>query len=111
MENVITVLFFLAVISLSIFLTYYSKDSSTPDKFNDILTFCLPTFATLIIGIAVISDFIYLPIVITASLLAGTLSLLVTWTAEKKAKAEKKRRNRLLIINIYMFQRRMRSAV
>ncbi len=78
MESTITVLIFLAVISLSIYLTYYSKDSSSSGKFNDILTFCMPFFSTMVIGISVIKNFIYLPIVITLALIAGVLSLLVS---------------------------------
>ena len=111
MESVITVLIFLAVISLSIYLTYYSTDSSVSNKFNDILTFCMPFFSTLIIGISVINKFIYLPIVITVALIAGVLSLLVSWSAEKKAKEAKKKKNRFFIMNIYMSPRSMRSAV
>lgn len=111
MESVITVLIFLAVISLSIYLTYYSTDSSASNKFNDILTFCMPFFSTLIIGISVINKFIYLPIVITVALIAGVLSLLVSWSAEKKAKEAKKKKNRFFIMNIYMSPRSMRSAV
>ena len=84
MESVITVLIFLAVISLSIYLTYYSTDTSASNKFNDILTFCMPFFSTLIIGISVINKFIYLPIVITVALIAGVLSLLVSWSADLK---------------------------
>ena len=95
MESVITVLIFLAVISLSIYLTYYSTDSSASNKFNDILTFCMPFFSTLIIGISVINKFI----------------LLVSWSVEKKAKEAKKKKNRFFIMNIYMFPRSMRSAV
>ena len=111
MESMITVLIFLAVISLSIYLTYYSADTSSSNKFNDILSFCLPFLSTLVIGIAVIDKFIYLPIVITAALIAGVISLLVTWSAEKKAKEAKQKKNRLFIFNIYMFQKNMRSAV
>ena len=85
MESVITVLIFLAVISLSIYLTYYSTDSSGSNKFNNILTFCMPFFSTMVIGISVINKFIYLPIVITVALIAGVLSLLVSWSAEKKS--------------------------
>ena len=111
MERAITVLIFLAVISLSIYLTYYSADTSSSNKFNDILTFCLPFISTLVIGIAIINKFIYLPIVITVALIAGVLSLLVSWSAEKKAKEAKQKKNRLFIMNIYMFPRSMRSAV
>ena len=111
MESAITVLIFLAVISLSIYLTYYSADTSSSNKFNDILTFCLPFISTLVIGIAVINKFIFLPIVITVALIAGVLGLLVSWSAEKKAKEAKQKKNRLFIMNIYMFPRSMRSAV
>ena len=111
MESVITVLIFLAVISLSIYLTHYSADTSSSNIFDKILTFCLPFISTLVIGIAVINKFIYLPIVITAALIAGVVSLLVSWSAEKKAKEAKQKKNRLFIFNIYMFQDNMRSAV
>ena len=111
MESAITVLIFLAVISLSIYLTYYSADTSSSNKFDKILTFCLPFFSTLVIGIAVINKFVYLPIVITVALIAGVVSLLVSWSAEKKAKEAKQKKNRLYIFNIYMFQKNMRSAV
>lgn len=111
MESVITVLIFLAVISLSIYLTYYSTDTSSPTMFDKILIFCLPFISTLVIGIAVINRFSYLPIVITAALIAGVLSLLVSCSAEKKAKEAKQKKNRLFIFNIYMFPRSMRSAV
>ena len=100
MESVITVLIFLAVISLSIYLTYYSADTSSSNKFDKILTFC-----------AVINKFVYLPIVITVALIAGVVSLLVSWSAEKKAKEAKQKKNRLYIFNIYMFQKNMRNAV
>ncbi len=111
MESVISVLIFLAVISLSIYLTHYSADTSSSNIFDKILTFCLPFISTLVIGIAVINKFIYLPIVITAALIAGVVSLLVSWSAEKKEKEAKQKKNRLFIFNIYMFQDTMRSAV
>ena len=111
MESVITVLIFLAVISLSIYLTYYSTDTSSSNKFDKILTFCLPFISTLVIGIAVIEKFIYLPIVITAAIIAGVVSLLVSLSAEKKAKEAKQKENHLYIFNIYMFKKNMRSAV
>ena len=111
MESVITVLIFLAVISLSIYLTYYSTDTSSPTMFDKILIFCLPFISTLVIGIAVINKFIYLPIVITVAILAGVGSLLVSWSAEKKAKEAKQKKNHLFIFNIYMFSKNMRSAV
>ena len=107
MESVITVLIFLAVISLSIYLTYYSADTSSSNRFDKILTFCLPFISTLVIGIAVINKFIYLPIVITVALIAGVVSLLVSWSAEKKAKEAKQRKNHLYIFYIYMFKRNM----
>ena len=79
--------------------------------FDKILSFCLPFISTLVIGIAVINKFIYLPIVITVALIAGVVSLLVNLSAEKKAKEAKQKKNRLFIFNIYMFQDNMRSAV
>ena len=110
MESVITVLIFLAVISSSIYLTYYSADTSSSNMFDKILSFCLPFISTLVIGIAVINKFIYLPIVITASIIAGIVSLLVSLSAEKKAKEAKQKKNHLYIFNIYMFQKNMRNA-
>ena len=87
MESVSTVLIFLAVISLSIYLTYYSADTSSSNMFDKILTFCLPFISTLVIGIVVINKFIYLPIVITASIIAGVVSLLVSLRAENRYSA------------------------
>ena len=64
-------------------------------KVNDVFTFTLPCIATMSIGIAVISDFLLLPVVITAALLAGTLSLLVSWTSEQKKHQIKENKNAL----------------
>ena len=57
----------------------------------DILTFTIPFIAPLVISIAVILDFIFLPLAITAALIAGVLSLLVSWTEEKKARQKSKK--------------------
>lgn len=57
----------------------------------DILTFTIPFIAPLVISIAVIPDFIFLPLAITAALIAGVLSLLVSWTEEKKARQKSKK--------------------
>lgn len=67
------------------------SDSKSQKEMNDILTFTLPFIATLVIGIAVIPDFIFLPLAITAALIADILSLLVSWTEEKKAHQKSKR--------------------
>ena len=94
MESAIATLIVVSVIVLSVYLANYTKDSSSDSKsqkMNDILTFTLPFIATLVIGIAVIPDFIYLSLAITAALLAGVLSLLVSWTEEKKARQKSKR--------------------
>ena len=58
---------------------------------TDVFCFCLPCIATLVIGIAVMTDFLLLPIVITAALLAGTSGLLVSWTSDQKEQAKKNR--------------------
>ena len=58
---------------------------------NDILTFTIPFIAPLVISIAVIPDFIFLPLAITAALIADVLSLLVSWTEEKKARQKSKK--------------------
>lgn len=94
MESAIATLIVVSVIVLSVYLANYTKDSSSDSKsqkMNDILTFTLPFIATLVTGIAVIPDFIYLPLAITAALVAGVLSLLVSWTEEKKARQKSKR--------------------
>ncbi len=57
----------------------------------DILTFNIPFIASLVISIAVIPDFIFLPLAITAALIADVLSLLVSWTEEKKARQKSKK--------------------
>lgn len=94
MESAIATLIVVSVIVLSVYLANYTKDSSSDSKsqkMNDIFTFTLPFIATLVIGIAVIPDFIYLSLAIIATLLAGVLSLLVSWTEEKKACQKSKR--------------------
>ena len=114
MESAIATLIVVSVIVLSVYLANYTKDSSSDSKdqkMNDILTFTLPFIATLVIGISVIPDFIYLPLAITAALIAGVLSLLVSWTEEKKEKESRQKKNKLFIMHIYMFPRNMRSAV
>ncbi len=63
--------------------------SKREQKSNDIFTYCIPLLQTLALGILLIVY--YLPIVITAALLAGTLALLVSWTSEKKARQKSKR--------------------
>ena len=112
MESAIATLIVVSVIVLSVYLANYTKESASDSKAqkkNDILTFTLPFLATLVIGIAVIPDFMYLPIAITAALIAGVLSLMVSWTADKKEKEAKQ--NNMFVMHIYMFPRNMRSAV
>ena len=91
MESVIAIFMVVSVMVLSVYFANWIKDSSDEkhQKLNDIFTFCLPCVATMAIGIAVISDILLLPIVITAALLAGTLSLLVSLTGEQKSKQTK----------------------
>ncbi|MBQ5491741.1 MAG: hypothetical protein IIT68_06775 [Treponema sp.] len=55
-------------------------------KQKTLCTFCLPCIATLAIGTALISDLRLLVLVVTASLLAGSVSLLVSCTNETNAK-------------------------
>ena len=114
MESVIATLIVVSVIVLSVYLANYTKESSSDSKSqkkNDFFTFTLPFIVTLVIGIAVIPDFMYLPVAITAALIAGVLSLMVSWTAEKKEKEAKQKKNNLFVMHIYMFPRNMRSAV
>ena len=104
MESAIATLIVVSVIVLSVFLANYIKESSSDSKSqkkNDFFTFTLPFIATMVIGIAVIPDFMYLPVAITAALIAGVLSLMVSWTAEKKEKEESKSVN-LFIFKLYM---------
>ena len=104
MESAIATLIVVSVIVLSVFLANYIKESSSDSKSqkkNDFFTFTLPFIVTLVIGIAVIPDFMYLPVAITAALIAGVLSLMVSWTAEKKEKEESKSVN-LFIFKLYM---------
>lgn len=94
MESVIAVLIVVSVMVLSVYFANWTKDTSETksQKLNDVFCFCLPCIATLVIGIAVITDFLLLPIVITAALLAGTSGLLVSWTSDQKAQSAKKNR-------------------
>ena len=86
MESLITIFIVVSVMVLSVYVANLTKDvsKSKNHKMNDIFTFSLPFAATMAIGIAVITDILCLPIVITAALLAGTLSLLISWTKEQK---------------------------
>ena len=80
MESLITIFIVVSVMVLSVYVANWTKDvsKSKNHKMNDIFTFSLPFAATMAIGIAVITDILCLPIVITAALLAGTLSLLIS---------------------------------
>ena len=96
MESLVTIFMVVSVMFLSVYLAYYLRDSESKNqKMNDVFTFCLPCIATMLIGLAVISDIKFLPIIITAALLAGTMSLLVIWTTEEKGKQAKERKNAL----------------
>lgn len=96
MESVIAIFMVVSVMGLSVYLANYLGDSESKNqKVNDVFTFTFPFIATLVIGIAVISDILLLPIVITAALLAGTLSLLVSWTSEQKKHQIKENKNAL----------------
>lgn len=96
MESLVAVFMVVSVMGLSVYLSNYLRDSESKNqKVNDVFTFTLPCIATMSIGIAVISDFLLLPVVITAALLAGTLSLLVSWTSEQKKHQIKENKNAL----------------
>ena len=96
MESLAVVFMVVSVMGLSVYLANYLRDSESKNqKVNDVFTFILPCIATLVIGIAVISDILLLPVVITAALLAGTLSLLVSWTSEQKKHQIKENKNAL----------------
>ena len=96
MESVIAIFMVVSVMGLSVYLANYLRDSESKNQIvNDVFTFILPCIATMAIGIAVISDILLLPVVITAALLAGTLSLLVSWTSEQKKHQIKENKNAL----------------
>lgn len=96
MESLVAIFMVSSVMILSVYLANFLRDSESKNqKLNDVFTFCLSCIATMVIGLAVISDFFLLPIVITAALLAGTLSLLVAWTSEQKKHQAKENKNAL----------------
>ena len=92
MENTINALIFVAEVVAAVYANYTRTEASSKreQKSNDIFTFCMPCITALALGILLI-DFYYLPIVITAALFAGTLSLLISWTSEEKARQRAKR--------------------
>lgn len=93
MENTINALIFVAEVVVTVYFANYTRtetSSKREQKSNDIFTFCMPCITALALGILLI-DFYYLPIVITAALFAGTLSLLISWTSEEKARQRAKR--------------------
>ena len=96
MESLAAIFIVVSVMVLSVYLANYLRDfESKHQKLNDVFTFSLPCIATMVIGLAVISDFLLLPIVITAALLAGTMALLVSWTSEQKERQAKENKNAL----------------
>lgn len=96
MESLAAIFIVVSVMVLSVYLANYLRDSeSKHQKLNDVFTFALPCIAIMVIGLAVISDFLLLPIVITAALLAGTMALLVSWTSEQKEQQAKDNKNAL----------------
>lgn len=106
MESVIAVFMVVSVMVLSVYFANWIKERSDVKhrKLNDVFTFCLPCVATMAIGIAVISDILLLPIVITAALLAGTMSLLVSLTEEQKSKQSKSEKVDLRYIVFVVFR-------
>ena len=110
MESVIAVFIVVSVMVLSVYFANWTKDTSETksQKLNDVFCFCLPCIATLVIGI----DFLLLPIVITAALLAGTSGLLVSWTSDQKEQAKKNReiKNYTVVILIPRHSPTFRSA-
>lgn len=114
MESLITIFIVVSVMVLSVYVANWTKDvsKSKNHKMNDIFTFSLPFAATMAIGIAVITDILCLPIVITAALLAGTSGLLVSWTSDQKEQAKKNReiKNYTVVILIPQHSPTFRSA-
>lgn len=114
MESAITIFIMVSVMVLSVYLAYYLRDTETKhQKLNDAFTFCLPFIATMVVGMALVSELFCLLIVFTAALLAGTMSLLVSWTSEQKAKESKQAaetKNYTLVILIQRHSPTFRSA-
>ena len=112
MESLITIIVVGFVMVLSVYIANWTKDlsKSKNQKMNDIYTFSLPFIATMAIGIAVISDILCLPIVITAALLAGTLSLLVCWTKEQKLHEAESKKADIRYVVFVVFKRASLTA-
>ena len=112
MESVIAVLIVVSVMVLSVYFANWTKDTSETksQKLNDVFCFCLPCIATLVIGIAVMTDFLLLPIVITAALLAGTLSLLISWSKEHKLHEVESKKTDIRYVVFVVFKRASLSA-
>ena len=114
MESLVTVFMLVSVMVLSVYLAYYLRDSESKNqKMNDAFTFCLPFIATMVVGMALVSELFCLLIVFTAALLAGTMALLVSWTSEQKAKESKQTaetKNYTLVILIQRHSPTFRSA-
>ena len=69
--------------------------------------------ATMVVGMALVSELFCLLIVFTAALLAGTMALLVSWTSEQKALKSKQAaetKNYTLVILIQRHSPTFRSA-
>lgn len=85
--------FFVAGIVAAVYFANHTRTEASgkrEQKSNDIFTFCMPYITALALGILLI-DFYHLPIVITATLFAGTLALLIGWTSEEKALKKSKK--------------------
>ena len=99
MENTINALIFVAGILAAVYFANYTRteaSSKREQKSNDIFTFCMPFITALALGILLI-DFYYLPIVITAALLAGTLALIISWTSEQKARQKEEKARKVAL--------------
>ena len=112
MESLITIFIVVSVMVLSVYVANLTKDvsKSKNHKMNDIFTFSLPFAATMAIGIAVIPDIFCLPIVITAALLAGTLSLLISWSKEQKLHEAESKKADIRYVVFVVFKRASLSA-
>lgn len=104
MESLAAIFMVVSVMGLSVYLAKYLRDSESKNqKLNDVFTFALPCIATMVIGLAVISDFLLLPIVITAapSLWNSESSCLLDFRTERTSGKRKQKRFELYCLHHY----------
>ena len=106
MKSLASIFIVVSVTALSVYLANRARGFSETKnrKLDNAFTFCLPCIAALSTGIAVMTDFLLLPIIVTGALLAGSLSLLVSLTSEQKQHDAKGKRPSLHYIVFILFR-------